>query len=475
MKSFRALGLAASIMAASTTNALHLGKRLDGAPRVVGMEIHRSTVENPAARDRLRRRGTVEGVLDNMETLYFVNATIGTPAQSVRLHIDTGSSDLWVNTPGSTLCSSISDPCSFAGTYTANDSSTYGYVGSYFNISYVDGSGASGDYVTDTITIGGTEIESLQFGIGYTSSSSQGILGIGYELNEVQVGRAGKDPYANLPAQMVTDGLIASNAYSLWLNDLDANTGSILFGGVDTEKFEGTLATLPIQADNGEFAEFLITLTSVTLGDNKIAQDEALAVLLDSGSSLTYLPDEWVSSIYNDVSAQYDSSEGAAFVPCSLADSSDSLVYSFSGVEISVPMDELVIDLVTSSGRRPTFNNGVTACLFGIAPAGSSTNVLGDTFLRSAYVVYDLANNEISLAQTKFNVTASNVVEIGTGDNAVPSATAAANPVAATEGLSSIISTSNRDENDAGSVPASGASALAAVIAFTVGVAMFGL
>lgn len=386
----------------------------------------------PHKRDQLRRRGTVTATLDNEETLYFVNATLGTPAQSLRLHIDTGSSDLWVNTDSSTACNQKSKPCSFAGTYNANKSSTYNYVGSWFNISYVDGSGASGDYVTDTVTIGGTTLSDFQFGIGYTSSSSQGILGIGYTANEVQVGRAGKAPYDNLPAKMLAAGKIQSNAYSLWLNDLDSNTGSILFGGVDTEQFEGELKTLPIQAEGSIYAEFLITLTGVYMGDTAVSTGQALPVLLDSGSSLTYLPDAMVQTIYNDVSAQYDSSEGAAYIACSAANNNTTLRFNFTEPVISVGMDELVLDLVTASGKRPTFNDGTEACLFGIAPSGSGTNVLGDTFLRSAYIVYDLANNQISLAQTTFNSTKHNVVEIGTGSNAVPSATAVANAVSAT-------------------------------------------
>lgn len=363
-----------------------------------------------------------------------MNGTLGTPAQSVRMHLDTGSSDLWVNTAKSTLCSAASRPCSFAGTYTANSSSTYEYVGSWFNISYVDGSGASGDYVTDTITIGDTTIDGFQFGVGYQSTSEQGILGIGYAANEVQVGRAGKEPYENLPLKMVSSGQIQRNAYSLWLNDLDANTGSILFGGVDTAQFTGSLQTLPIQSNNGVFSEFMITLTSLTIGNSTIADDQALAVLLDSGSSLTYLPDSMVEGIYDQVDAQYDSSEGAAYVPCSLADSTATLDFVFSGPKISVDMNELVLDLVTASGRRPTFSNGVTACLFGISPAGSGTNVLGDTFLRSAYVVYDLDNNEISLAQTNFNTTDSSIQEIPSGTG-IPDATAVTNAVSATEGI----------------------------------------
>ncbi|KAK5663948.1 hypothetical protein OQA88_160 [Cercophora sp. LCS_1] len=384
------------------------------------------------------------------ETLYFINGTIGTPPRSVRLHIDTGSSDLWVNTPSSDLCSESSKPCDFGGTYKANSSSTYEYVGSWFNISYVDGSGAAGDYVSDTVTFGPATLKRLQFGIGYESTNSQGILGIGYPINEVQVGRAGLQPYRNLPAQMVADGMIQSNAYSLWLNDLDANTGNILFGGIDTEKFEGSLQTLPIQPEQGFFAEFLITLTGLELGGQPLSNDLALAVLLDTGSSLTYLPDDMVQLVYNQVNAQYDSSNGAAYVPCSLKTQNTALRFTFSGAPIEVDMNEMVLDMYTSSGRRPTFSNGQTACLFGIAPAGQGTNVLGDTFLRSAYVVYDLANNEISIAQTNFNSTTSKIVEIGTGANSVPSATKVSNPVAATAGVSTVSSLNGIGTQNAG-------------------------
>jgi hypothetical protein len=75
-----------------------------------------------------------------------------------------------------------------------------------------------------------------------------GVLGIGYTTDEAVVNH--QSSYANLPKAMVADGLINSNAYSLWLNDLDANTGSILFGGVDSDKYTGDLETLPIQKIN---------------------------------------------------------------------------------------------------------------------------------------------------------------------------------------------------------------------------------
>jgi hypothetical protein len=358
----------------------------------------------------------------------------------VRLHIDTGSSDLWVNTPASNLCASSTD-CALTGTYAANSSSTYQYIASNFNISYVDGSGATGDYVSDTVTFAGHKLDRLQFGIGYSSSNAQGILGIGYPLNEVQVGRARLPPSKNLPAQLVAEHTIQSNAYSIWLNDLDANTGNILFGGVDAAKYSPPLQLLPIESTHGVHGEFLITLTNLQLGTTTIGRpDLALAVLLDTGSSLTYLPDALTQQIYTAVGAVLDSSGRAAYVPCTLATSPSTaanqpLHFTFTDPTISVAMNELVLDLVLSSGRRPTFDDGAPACLFGIAPAGQGTYVLGDTFLRSAYVVYDLENHEVGLAPTRFNATATSVVEIGRGEDAVPGATRVRDPVRATEGM----------------------------------------
>ncbi|CAG8937395.1 unnamed protein product [Penicillium salamii] len=399
-------------------------------PAVVQMDIQRNEIADPVARDQARRkRSTISQTLDNEETLYFCNITLGTPEQSFRLVIDTGSSDLWTNTPNSTFCENKENGCSVSGTYDATASSSYSFVNSDFNITYADGTGAAGDYVTDTLTIGGTTIKNFQFGIGFTSASAEGVLGIGYTSNEVQVGANGDSAYANLPKSMVNKGLIQSNAYSLWLNDLDANTGSILFGGVNTKKYHGTLQTVPIQKVGNQYAEFIIALTGIALGNSSGTHSYSSSaipagVLLDSGSSLTYLPDAIVNDIYNDLGVTYESQSGIGYVECSLASKDVNISYTFSSPTIDVGLNELIIDV-----GDLYFRNGKKACVFGIVPAGGSTSVLGDTFLRSAYVVYDLANNEISLANTNFNTTENDVSEIGTGTDSVPGATAVSNPV----------------------------------------------
>lgn len=245
----------------------------------------------------------------------------------------------------------------------------------------------------------------------------------------MQVGRNSKKAYLNLPQAMVKEGLINSNAYSLWLNDLEANTGLVLFGGVNTEKYHGKLETLPIQRVNGAYSQFIIALTGVGLHSKSAHHSYSssslpAAVLLDSGSTLTYLPDSIVHNIYSDLHVTYDSSSGVGYVPCNFTSEDVNITYSFSSPTISVGANELVL-----SAGDLHFPDGTRACVFGIAPAGDSTAVLGDTFLRSAYVVYDLTNNEISLANTNFNSTKDNILEIAAGHGSVPGATPVSNPV----------------------------------------------
>ncbi|SPO02763.1 related to aspartic proteinase OPSB [Cephalotrichum gorgonifer] len=464
---------ASLLLAALATGSLaaSVGARLlqsrGVGPRVVRLDMHRDPTD-PIRNHLLRKRKeTVQASLDNLDTLYAINASVGTPSQNVRLHLDTGSSDLWVNTESSAFCSSEGNPCTVGGTYDPNSSSTASLINERFNISYVDGSGASGDYVSDTFRLGSTDIPNFQFGVGAESSTQRGILGIGYASNEAQVLRNNDAPYDNLPLKLVKGGHIRSAAYSIYLNDLDARTGTILFGGVDVAHYEGDLSALPIQSEGGVYRRFLVTLTSLKFGDETVDKDMALGVVLDSGSSITYLPADVVGALYEIVGATYVQDQDLAFVPCSARTDSRTLSFAFSGsAAIEVPMDELVLDLSSVTGRRAAFNNGQDACLFGIAPAPENiTNVLGDTFMRSAYVVFDLENNEISLAQAKLNSTETDVREIGTGSDAVPGAKKVDNPVAAKFGLT--------EGGQSGAGPAASVSAAAAVACMAALLVMF--
>lgn len=233
--------------------------------------------------------------------------------------------------------------------------------------------------------------------------------------------------------------LRALKAICLTLRSTGANTGSILFGGVDRAKYHGDLIALPIQPDShsGTLTSFTVALTSINIagrsGNSQYSRSNLeIPVILDSGTTLTYLPDDIANEIIHGVGAT-TSREYGTVVPCSRADTAGTFSFGFGGAGgpvINVPLNELVVPLYDRAGNTVRFRSGQTACTFGINAAAGAPNLFGDTFLRSAYVVYDLQNNLIGLANTNFNATASDIVEIS--GTTIPGATATASGVQVT-------------------------------------------
>ncbi|KAH6692569.1 aspartic peptidase domain-containing protein [Plectosphaerella plurivora] len=426
--------LLAALLSASTCTAAAHGRR-DDAPRVVSMRTRKEPITSSHL-DRRNTNNTLDIGLTNQKILYTVEASMGTPPQKIVLQLDTGSADLWI--PAANWCENdaaeVQDgpqACKAFGSYSANDSSTYEYLNSNLVLGYVDNSRTTGDFATDVFTIGGVSVQDMQFGIGYNISTdgfTGGIIGISYANDEGGVIEGVATSYPNFPAVLVNDGLIRSQAYSLYLDSAESHDGTVLFGGIDTERFEGQLQTVSIIADNGVYRDLQIALDSISVsGGPSLGPDgEALVALLDSGTSYTYIPDDIITPIYDQFSITYDNSSSNSYVDCDLGNQNTSIIFSFSGANISVPMSEVVLDSNTyAKGGSKTGQSGI--CAFGILPMSGlslTSPILGDTFLRSAYVVYDLDNNEISLAQARYNAgTESNILEIGEGPNAVPQAT----------------------------------------------------
>lgn len=81
---------------------------------------------------------------------------------------------------------------------------------------------------------------------------------------------------------------------------------------------------------------------------------------------------------------------------------------------IRVPFTELAVPWLDDNDEYQKLSNGNDACVFGVVPITDDSPILfGDTFLRSAYVVYDLDQQQIAIAPTRFNSEDTNIVEIG--------------------------------------------------------------
>jgi hypothetical protein len=216
-----------------------------------------------------------------------------------------------------------------------------------FDISYVDNTGVHGIYFKDTLSIGGITIPSLQLGLGQETTISTGLLGLCYAAEE---STTSAHNYPTIVDQMVSVKAINTPAYSLWLDDLAASMGTILFGGIDTDKYTGKLLSVPIVPNpDGVFRDFTVVLTAVgaTGSDGSgliTSADYSLGVILDSGTSITYLPSNVVSVIYSLLEAAGAVFEGY-YVSCDTAQITGTLDFQFQGPNgpvIKVPVSEYV-------------------------------------------------------------------------------------------------------------------------------------
>ncbi|KAK3902869.1 aspartic peptidase domain-containing protein [Staphylotrichum tortipilum] len=383
---------------------------------------------------------------------YYVQVEVGNPPQTQTLLLDTGSSDAWVLGHDADICTSRElqqqhGVAACADTYDAGKSETSAMVErGGFKIVYLDRGTASGDYVADDLTIGGATVKALQLARVTKAVRGTGILGLGYTASE----RAATK-YPNLIDAMTNQGLIDCKAYSLYLNDRRADSGSVLFGGLDTDKFIGPLAILPLSRPpgGGNYSSFEVDFAGVSISfpngsslnlPTSLLPHPAPAVL-DSGTTLSYLPDKLSQSLTTALGAIYDPDLRMSLIDCHALPSSSpnlSLTFSFplpnpsssspddqtqtsNTTTINIPVTDLILPLLPASYPAPPSFPSRRACVLGIQSTSTfstkpvSYALLGATFLRAAYVVHDLSHHQLGIAQANLNSSTSTVVAMSAG------------------------------------------------------------
>ncbi|SGZ49767.1 CIC11C00000003341 [Sungouiella intermedia] len=371
------------------------------------------------------------GLLEVYEQAYYnCDLQVGSNKQHITVCLDTGSSDFWSNLAKKDQVSGSSSTHSVVSSYQAKDqgntyfgeaspTSWYGpletwctTLGSFatdestsfhnnntypFYIEYIMGNFAYGTWGTDTVEIMGFTVPDVSVAVVNSTNSIQGVLGIGLSSLEFTYRDSGYQ-YANLPMRLKAEGITKKNMYSLFLNEVGAK-GTVLFGAVDHAKYIGTLQTLPLINLYPQIYEhpsmFMVLLSSITLEGasfNQTITSVTIPALLDSGSPVS----SFTRPLFNRFQQTFSAEDMGTWykVDCNYNTESMNLFFDISGIQIKVPMSEFIVRW-----------NGV--CYLNIEevpdPIGDEVPfiILGDNFLRSAYVVYDLDDYEVLIAQVK--------------------------------------------------------------------------
>ncbi|KAI8332721.1 aspartic peptidase domain-containing protein [Choanephora cucurbitarum] len=397
----------------------------------------------------LTKRTSIASLYNDAGSQYLVDIKIGTPPQSFVVTLDTGSSDLWV--PGSS-CPSTECPNSV---FNEKQSSTFTSLNTPFGLTYGIGS-VNGTYVTDTVSISDATVTSQQFGLATstsniltntntittamahtnytlhasavttTTTTANGILGLGYP-RLTAASSVGSKAYNPFVFNLVANGVISDPVFSIYLNNLDKSgwVGEITLGGIDTSKFSGNLTYLNVVSlastqtnkravsfnTNNYYWMVGAQGISVTGNSNTSTVNYSFnsnsAFILDTGTTLTYLPTAMAKAVIEAVAGTNgyttDTSSGAYIINCDTSNSDQQVVLKMKAsssstepITLAVPIADLIIPLDTDDVNTARF------CVFGIAPSSGSIGrnlyLVGDSVLRSVYMVYDMVNDRVGIA-----------------------------------------------------------------------------
>ncbi|KAK4862090.1 hypothetical protein LT330_003228 [Penicillium expansum] len=354
----------------------NLGQKYMGIRPEKHQDLFHDTSLNPASGHDV--------LVDNfLNAQYFSEITIGTPPQTFKVVLDTGSSNLWVP---SSQCSSIA--CFLHSKYDSSSSSTYRKNGTEFEIRYGSGS-LSGFVSTDTLQIGDLKVEGQDFaeatnepGLAFAFGRFDGILGLGYDT--ISVNKMVPPFY-----HMINQKLVDEPVFAFYLGDTnkDGDDSVATFGGIDESHYTGELIKIPLRRK----AYWEVELNSIALGNN-VAELDNTGVILDTGTSLIALPSTMAELLNKEIGATKGFT-GQYSVECDKRDSLPDLTFTLGGHKFTIGPFDYILEVqgsCISSFMGMDFPE----------PVGPLA-ILGDAFLRRWYSVYDVGNNAVGLAKAK--------------------------------------------------------------------------
>ncbi|EAU84813.1 endopeptidase [Coprinopsis cinerea okayama7 len=314
-----------------------------------------------------------------MNAQYYTEITLGTPPQTFKVILDTGSSNLWVP---SIKCTSIA--CFLHTKYDSSQSTTYKANGTEFSIQY--GSGSMEGFVSqDTLGIGDLTIKGQDFaealkepGLAFAFGKFDGILGLAYDT--ISVNRI-VPPFYN----MINQKLIDSPVFAFRIGSSEEDGGEATFGGIDHEAYTGKLHYVPVRRK----AYWEVELEKISFGDDELELEHTGAAI-DTGTSLIALPTDMAEMLNTQIGAR-KSWNGQYQVDCNKVPSLPDLTFQFGGKPYPLKGSDYILNV---QGTCISAFTGMDINM----PGGDSLWIVGDVFLRKYYTVYDLGNDAVGFA-----------------------------------------------------------------------------
>ncbi|XP_018432316.1 PREDICTED: gastricsin-like [Nanorana parkeri] len=343
-------------------------------------EFMKTHIKEPAIKYNLNSQSNFGVAYEPMylDTYYFGEISIGTPAQNFLVAFDTGSANLWV---ASTYCQSPA--CTNHPLFNPSQSSTYSSNNQQFSMWYGSGS-MTGVLGYDTVTVQGLSIQNQELGLSITEPSSffyyskfDGIFGMAYQSMSAGGATTGIQG-------LIQQNLIPQPVFSFYLT---SQSGEVIFGGVDSSLYSGQIYWTPVTEQI--YWQIAIDEFSVN-GQPSGWCSQGCQGIVDTGTPLLTIPKQYLVNLLEELGAQ-QGQNGEYYVNCNNVQNLPSISFTISGSQFSIPPSVYILQI-----------NG--NCVVGFESTylpsrnGQPLWILGDVFLRQYYSVYDFGNNRVGFA-----------------------------------------------------------------------------
>ena len=338
---------------------------------------------------------------------------------------DTGSTDLVLAKKGCMTCSNYT-------LYDPSVSSTYSQKpGDKFEASYDTGANAEplakpasseGQVVSDVVSIGGLAVEKQTFFLAeeYPQELGEHPLGPGIDgifgLGPPGASIIGKQLEKNLSTtlwRLVESGQLHEPLFGLALNGGDSPSGELTLGGVDTSRYEGSLATVPFNATVTSMVgqwfintpNFFVDKKSINNSATKASFPAGISIV-DSGTAYIQTPDKQTAEdIYASISPDIKTlgDLGVWGAPCEVMEELEpELTFTVGAGDrlVNVTMAREAFNL----GEHPSHPGKCQGVLLhAVEPISTDAAVwiLGSPILKGYYTVWDGKNLELGLGKLK--------------------------------------------------------------------------
>ncbi|KOS22250.1 Podosporapepsin [Escovopsis weberi] len=322
------------------------------------------------------------------DDIYIADIFVGTPPQKLRVALDTGSADLWIQSSDTEYSVNTKGP--HAPQYRPNASETAHLIdGATWSVHYLDGTTAKGIVYRDTVVLGGLKVEKAVVESALTVAprfeeevALSGLVGLAKTLG------SNIEPEQPSFLSMLKKRL----ERPVFTVDYRKNaTGRFDFGYINESLATEGLVWLDSDPKSPHW-DVEISLTSWD-GRNASWFYQPFMATIDTGTTLMFIPDDLASRYWEAIPGmkqrRYD---GRYLFPCEGGDALPDFWFK-------LPKSDRVLHI-----PGPYLNYGESEdepgfCWGGMQSAQDlDVTVLGDVMLKALFVAFDLEKNRIGFA-----------------------------------------------------------------------------